>query len=176
VAVATCSALFITPSEAFFHVSSPTSRQPAHLSTTQICSSTEATTTSATTTTRTATTTAAATVPKKGIENLTIDIVAKLRFREVQRELEARQLDTSGTFTDMRQRLRHVAAVEVGEEPIASPKYTESGNIRLIDEESLNNVSFAYWTKKELCGLFSFLEKLMTASFSFFTGFSGHRN
>jgi hypothetical protein len=133
VAVAACLALFVTPGDAFFPASSSTDRRhPPVSSRTVIYSTAEA---------PPAPDAATAATPKKGIEKLTIDIVSKLRFREVQRELEARQLDTSGTFTDMRQRLRHVAAKEGGDEPTAQKKPKESGNVRVIDEESLNNVS-----------------------------------
>jgi len=42
-------------------------------------------------------------------DTLTTDLISKLRFRQVQKELELRELDTSGTLTDMKQRLRHAA-------------------------------------------------------------------
>ena len=47
--------------------------------------------------------------PSTMIDTLTIDLISNLRFRQVQKELELRELDTSGTLTDMKQRLRHVA-------------------------------------------------------------------
>jgi hypothetical protein len=83
---------------------------------------------------------------KRGIDNLTVDIISKLRFREVQRELERRQLDTSGTFTSMRERLRHVAMAETNEEnshdnaASSQQSKNDAGNVRVIDEDSLNSV------------------------------------
>ncbi|KAG7366982.1 PPR: pentatricopeptide repeat domain containing protein [Nitzschia inconspicua] len=128
VAVAACLALFISPGEAFFPSSSR--QQHAPRSPTEIQSTAEASTASNAVT---------ATTPKKGIEKLTLDIVSKLRFREVQRELEARQLDTSGTFTDMRQRLRHVAVTEGSDDQMAQKQTNGSEKVRVIDEEALNN-------------------------------------
>jgi hypothetical protein len=143
VAVTTYLAHVISPSKAFLPPSSCSVGRPSHLSTTAIYSTTD---------------TSTATLAKKGIENLTVDIVAKLRFREVQRELEARQLDTSGTFTNMRQRLRHVATVSLDDESIRLPQ--KSDNVRVIDEESLNNVSVAHRTSG-LIRSSSFFENLM---------------
>jgi len=70
---------------------------------------------------------------------LTKDLVSKLRFREVQRELELRDLDTSGTFTSMRTRLRQLATDGSEEE---NEQSKDSGKeIRVIGEDALNNVS-----------------------------------
>ena len=71
------------------------------------------------------------------MEHLTSDIVSKLRFREVQRELERRELDTSGTFTDMRTRLKELATDETKDEQTSD----SSKDIRVIDGDVLNNVS-----------------------------------
>lgn len=75
------------------------------------------------------------------LENLTRDIVSKLRFREVLRELERREMDTSGTFTDMRQRLLHAAAAAGDVADRSSEKNDGSDDVRVIDQEFLNAVS-----------------------------------
>ena len=63
---------------------------------------------------------------------MTVDIISKLRFREAVKELELRELDATGTLTDMRTRLRELVTGD------------ETGNagddVRVIEEESLNNV------------------------------------
>jgi hypothetical protein len=41
--------------------------------------------------------------------NLTRDMIKKLRFREIQHELQRRELDASGTLSAMRDRLRQVS-------------------------------------------------------------------
>lgn len=74
---------------------------------------------------------------EKTIVALTEDIVSKLRFREVQRELEIRDLDTSGTFTCMRNRLREVASNDfVGENSNTSEDQTST---RVIGEDAVND-------------------------------------
>jgi hypothetical protein len=78
-----------------------------------------------------------------GVEKLTVDIVKKLRFRQVQRELELRKLDTTGTFTDMRQRLQNLATVETTNgEHHHHAEQTKKEDVRVIDEDTLNAVSF----------------------------------
>jgi len=74
------------------------------------------------------------------LDGLTDDIVSKLRFREVQRELELRDLDTSGTFTSMRKRLRLVATDET-EEQNENENKSKSGkeDVRVIGENALND-------------------------------------
>ena len=72
---------------------------------------------------------------KSQMKGLTKDLVSKLRFREVQKELELRDLDTSGTFTSMRTRLRQLATD--GEEH----DYDKRKEIRVIGADALNNVS-----------------------------------
>lgn len=68
------------------------------------------------------------------LKALTVDLVSKLRFREVQKELERRELDTSGTFTDMRTRLKQLATDDVNKE------INENGaDVRVIGEVALNN-------------------------------------
>ena len=121
VAVAACLALFISPSDAFM-----TSRVQHAASPVTLHSTAEAVETE--------------TAAKAGIEKLTVDVVSKLRFREVQRELEARQLDTSGTFTSMRQRLLNVAAQEGGGVNGTNGE-KKAASVRVIDSDSLNNVS-----------------------------------
>ena len=66
------------------------------------------------------------------LKTLTVDIISKLRFREAVKELELRELDATGTLTDMRTRLRElVTSDETG---------NAGGDVRVIEEESLNNV------------------------------------
>ena len=70
------------------------------------------------------------------LKALTTDIVSKLRFREVQKELELRELDTSGTFTDMRTRLKELATDD------GNTKINEiEEDVRVIGEDALNTVS-----------------------------------
>ena len=77
---------------------------------------------------------------------MTVDIISKLRFREVQRELERRELDTSGTFTSMRERLRHAAMAETTTTTTTTngdhhqAEQNAENNVRVIDEDSLNSV------------------------------------
>ena len=68
------------------------------------------------------------------LKTLTTDIISKLRFREAVKELELRELDATGTLTDMRTRLRElVSDDETGN--------TKTGDdVRVIEEESLNSV------------------------------------
>jgi len=67
------------------------------------------------------------------LKALTTDIVSKLRFREVQKELELRELDTSGTFTDMRTRLKELAT------DVGNTKINEiEEDVRVIGEDALN--------------------------------------
>jgi hypothetical protein len=51
----------------------------------------------------------AETVLDKNVESLTNDLISNLRFRAVRRELERRALDTSGTLSEMKKRLRKAA-------------------------------------------------------------------
>jgi hypothetical protein len=66
---------------------------------------------------------------------LTSDIISKLRFRQVQKELELRQLETSGTFTDMKKRLMHIAA-DAGTDKSG----TSQDDVLVIDEDAINSV------------------------------------
>lgn len=50
----------------------------------------------------------------EGDSSLTQDLISKLRFRDLRRELEGRDLDASGTTAQLRDRLR-VAALGVEE-------------------------------------------------------------
>jgi len=67
--------------------------------------------------------------------SLTMDLVKKMRFREVQREVERRELDTSGTFTDMKTRLKQLATDETTDEQSNDSEQT----VRVIGENALNN-------------------------------------
>jgi hypothetical protein len=81
-----------------------------------------------------------------GVKSLTMDIVKKMRFREVQKELERKELDTAGTFTDMRSRLKELVIDDVGTSESSGINEAE----RVIEEDALNKVS------KSLCvGLMS---------------------
>lgn len=67
------------------------------------------------------------------LDSLTSDLISKLRFREVQRELERRALDASGTLSAMKNRLR---AATVG---VKDPGTTEgSTKSRIIDTDAIN--------------------------------------
>jgi len=68
------------------------------------------------------------------LKTLTMDIISKLRFREVQRELERRDLDTSGTFTEMRTRLKNLAIDKSNKGNVK-----EEEPVRVIGEKALNN-------------------------------------
>lgn len=75
------------------------------------------------------------------IEALTNDIISKLRFREVQKELEMREMDSSGTLSAMRSRLREVTLSTT-----VSPK--NGAETLNIDEDALNEVRFTCsWIK-----------------------------
>ena len=69
--------------------------------------------------------------PKMGY--LTNDLISKLRFREVQRELERRQLETSGTLSAMKNRLR--------EATIGTIRLENMEDVREIDGDALDEVS-----------------------------------
>ena len=62
--------------------------------------------------------------------------IKKLKFREIQRQLEQRSLDTSGTLSAMKDRLRQ-ASSPMQEQTVAHVDPEE----RIIDEDALNKVS-----------------------------------
>lgn len=66
------------------------------------------------------------------MESLTNDLIGKLRFREVKEELERRALNTSGTLSVMKNRLR-----EATMGPIRIEKVQE---VRTIDGDALDEV------------------------------------
>ncbi|KAL3939847.1 MAG: hypothetical protein SGBAC_005505 [Bacillariaceae sp.] len=69
------------------------------------------------------------------IESLTNDIISKLQFREAQGRLEQLQLDTSGTLSAMRARLRSVT----GHEGVQStPVGDEEVPVSATEQEKLN--------------------------------------
>ena len=72
------------------------------------------------------------------MDALTTDIISKLRFRQVQKELELRELDTSGTLTDMKQRLRHIA-IDGTTTTTTNGDVTQQETL-IIDEDALNSV------------------------------------
>jgi hypothetical protein len=78
------------------------------------------------------TTTSTAKIP---LESLTNDVISKLRFREAQSELEQRELDTSGTLSAMRDRLRQEAV------QMSAATQKAEGDVVVMDEETLNKVS-----------------------------------
>lgn len=65
-------------------------------------------------------------------ESLTNDIISKLQFREAQRELQRLELDTTGTLSAMRDRLREATVQRSNTEA--------DSEVRVIDEEKLNKV------------------------------------
>ena len=69
------------------------------------------------------------------LKTLTQDLISKLRFREAVKELELRELDASGTLTDMRSRLREL----VPDSGIQNSNAADA-DVRVIQEETLNNV------------------------------------
>lgn len=70
---------------------------------------------------------------------LTVDFISKLRFRQVQKELELRQLDTTGTLTDMKQRLRHIAATVTSQDVQGVENAADPATL-VIDDDALNMV------------------------------------
>jgi pentatricopeptide repeat protein len=68
-------------------------------------------------------------------ESLTNDVISKLRFREVQRALQHRNLDTTGTFSAMKERLR---AYENCGKPLTGS--TPSDEECAMDESELNSI------------------------------------
>ena len=80
------------------------------------------------------------------LDSLTSDLISKLRFREVQRELERRALDASGTLSAMKNRLR---AATVG---VKGPMTTEgSSQSRIIDADAINEVCKIYRVLPSKC-------------------------
>ena len=69
-------------------------------------------------------------------ESLTNDIISKLQFREAQRELQRLELDTTGTLSAMRDRLREATVQRSNTEA--------DSEVRVIDEEKLNKVRDTY--------------------------------
>lgn len=67
-------------------------------------------------------------------ESLTNDIISKLQFREAQEKLESLKLDTSGTLSEMRDRLRSLA----GHKSVHST--SAAGKVNGVDEDKLNKV------------------------------------
>lgn len=87
------------------------------------------------------------------LDALTDDIVSKFRFREVKRELELRDLDTSGTFTSMRKRLRLVATEDSEEQ---GENKSGKEDVRVIGESALNNVSKNHFSRRKRCEIYIF--------------------
>jgi hypothetical protein len=73
------------------------------------------------------------------MDTLTTDLISKLRFRQVQKELELRQLETKGTFTELKQRLKHVAVDGTATTSGTSTRNGDSG-MMVIDDNALNSV------------------------------------
>jgi hypothetical protein len=83
-----------------------------------------------------------------GVKALTMDIVKKMRFREVQKELERKELDTGGTFKDMRSRLKELVT------DVETEESNETGEaVRVIEEDALNKVSKNLWFDVSLCSI-----------------------
>ncbi len=69
------------------------------------------------------------------MDSLTSDLISKLRFREVQRELERRALDASGTLSTMKNRLREATMDN------KDPSATKNGDAsRMIDADVMEEV------------------------------------
>ena len=72
------------------------------------------------------------------MESLTNDLISKLRFREVQKELERRALDTGGTLSTMKNRLREAAMVGMN---VPMPMDGSDGHATaVIDVDALDEV------------------------------------
>ena len=97
--------------------------------------------------------------------SLTNDIISKLQFREAQEELEALKLDTSGTLSAMRERLRS-ATMPVGLKSAAAKE-----EVPTIDGEKLNKVS----EKEKISSTIS-VEPPQSHDHEFFTGIRKDRN
>lgn len=67
--------------------------------------------------------------PTSAAESLSNDIISKLQFREARRELERLQLDTTGTLSGMRNRLRNATL---------DKRTDENMDERVIDGDKLN--------------------------------------
>lgn len=63
------------------------------------------------------------------MESLTNDLISKLRFREVQKELERRALDTKGTLSNMKDRLRESAVGMQVPMPMAGEDEQSTANL-----------------------------------------------
>jgi hypothetical protein len=81
--------------------------------------------------------TIAESAPTSPAEDLTNAIISKLHFREAQRELERLHLDTGGTLSAMRKRLRNAALHNYAED------VNGDGKVRVIEEEKMNQVCHA---------------------------------
>ena len=95
--------------------------------------------TSDSTTTEGSTTTTTTTSPN---ESLTNDIISKLRYRDIVKELEQRDLDTSGTLSDMKDRLRQVTMID-GE--AMTTKNKNADETYDIDKEALDKVCLSFF-------------------------------
>mmetsp|Transcript_23096 Transcript_23096/g.54537 ORF Transcript_23096/g.54537 Transcript_23096/m.54537 type:complete len:739 (+) Transcript_23096:182-2398(+) len=73
------------------------------------------------------------TEPSVELEHLTADIVSKLRFREVERELVRRDVEPSGTFTSMKTKLMELTIDGKKEEQI------DSADVHVISKDALNS-------------------------------------
>jgi hypothetical protein len=78
--------------------------------------------------------TIAESAPTSSAEDLTNAIISKLHFREAQRELERLHLDTGGTLSAMRNRLRNAALHRNADD------VNGDGEVRVTDKEKLNQV------------------------------------
>jgi hypothetical protein len=77
------------------------------------------------------------------VESLTNDLISKLRFRAVRRELEQRALDTSGTFSAMKDRLREaVLGTKMTGTPIENLERARAINGDALAEVSRNYLYF----------------------------------
>jgi len=65
------------------------------------------------------------------MQHLTADLVSKLRFREAKKELERREIDSTGTFTDMKSRLLELMP--------DAPTADVISDVHVIEKDALNS-------------------------------------
>jgi hypothetical protein len=78
--------------------------------------------------------TALAAEPSVDAKGLTNDVISNLRYREAQRELESLNLDSSGTLSSMKTRLREASGLH-------NPVLSDDTEGVIIDDDALNKVS-----------------------------------
>lgn len=92
------------------------------------------------------------------VESLSTDLISKLRFREVRRELERRSLDNTGTLTAMKDRLRE-AALDTKSIRTEELEGTKTSNGEALDEVRMMTRHFSMGASSPL------LQHLISYSF-----------